>query len=84
MTKLQIEVLKAEDNYRNSYLADEDKICDQIMVSTTVETKKFSALGDTQDEAIEDLRGRIADHYNAIKYVAQLEIDKAIGLHFHD
>ena len=77
-------VIKAEDNYRNSFLADEDKLGDQIVASITFDGREFSGMGDTQEIAIEDLRDQIDGHFNAQKHIAKTEIDKAIGQYFFD
>ena len=41
-------------------------------------------MGDTKDEAIEELREEVSSYYNAQKHIKNLEINKAIGLHFFD
>lgn len=81
---VKFQVLKAEDNYRNSFLADEDKLGDQIIASVTIDGKEFSAMGDDQEVAIENLRDSIKSHYYAKNHIANLEINKAIGLHFFE
>lgn len=81
---VKIEVLKAEDNYRNSFLADEDKLGDQVIASTSIDGKQFSAMGDNKEAAIENLRDSIKSHYYAKNHIAQLEINKAIGLRFFE
>lgn len=81
---VKIQVLKAEDDYRNSFLADEDKLGDQIIASITIDGEEFSAMGDNQEVAIENLRDSLKSHYYAKNHVAQLEINKAIGLYFFE
>lgn len=81
---VKTQALKAEDNFRNSFLADDDKLGDQVIASITIDGKEFSAMGDSEEVAIENLRDSIKAHYDARNHVAQLEINKAIGLHFFE
>jgi len=81
---VKFQVLKAEGNFRNSFLVDEDKLGDQVIASINIDGKEFSAMGDNEEAAIEILRDSLKSHYYAKNHVAQLEIDKAIGLHFFE
>lgn len=81
---VKICTIKAEDNFRNWVLADDDKLGDQVMASMTLGGRKFSAMGDSQDEAIKGLREVVNDHFNAEKVMAQGIIDKAIGIRFFE
>jgi flagellar hook-associated protein FlgK len=79
-----ISLLKASENCFNSFLADEDKVGDQVVASLVVNGEEFNGLGDDREEAIEDLRERVNAHYNAQKHIAKVEIDKAIGQYFFE
>jgi len=79
-----ITAVKADENIWNAFLADEDKVGDQLRATITVDGKEINAMGDTEDEAIEELREKVSDHYSAKKHEANLEINKAIGLNFFE
>lgn len=81
---VKITVVKSEKNAFNAFLADDDKIGDQVQVTVTVDGKEISAMGNTKDEAIEAVREKVSDHYSAKKHIANLEINKAIGLNFFE
>lgn len=81
---VKIQVLKAGDNFINSFLADADKLGDQITASINIDGEEFSAMGDSEEVAIKNLRDSIKSHFSAKNHIAQLEINKAIGLRFFE
>lgn len=81
---VKITAVKADDNWRNAFLADEDKVGDQVRATFLLEGKEISAMGSTEDEAIAELRQKISDHYSRKKHIANLAINKAIGLNFFE
>lgn len=79
-----ITTVKAQDNAFNAFLADDDKINDQVKATITIDGKEIGAMGNTEDEAIEELREKVSDYFSAKKHMANLEINKAIGLNFFE
>ncbi len=75
---------KAEDNRLNTFLADEDKIPDQVVATLVIDGEEFNGLGDDEESAVLDLREKVDGYYNAKKHTANNEINKAIGLYFFD
>ena len=85
MKNLKVELVKAEDNYKNAFLAEEDQIGEQFQASMTLKDGvTVYGEGATEDKAIEELRERIKDHYNVLAHMENLEVNKAIGLKFFD
>jgi len=84
MNAVTIKTLKAENNCMNSFLADEDKIGDQVLAQVEIEGKLFTGSGNTQDEAFENLKERVDGWYSAKAYIAKVEIDKANGQYYFD
>lgn len=81
---VKITQVKASENIWNAFLADDDKIGDQVRATIVIDGLEISAMGDDEDLAVEELRQKVSDHYNAKKHVANLEINKAIGLKFFE
>lgn len=82
--KVTITTIKAEDIAFNAFLADQDKVGDQVQATITLDDQTLSAMGDNEELAIEALRQKVSDYYNAKKHKANLEINKAIGLAFFE
>ena len=78
------QVLKAEDNVLNRFVADEDKKGDQIIATLEFEGEQFNGMGDTKDAALEDLCDKVSAYFNAQKNNALLEVNKALGQYFFD
>lgn len=76
--------VKSSEIWTNAFVADEDKIGDQVQATIKIDGKEISAMGNTEDEAIEGLREKVSDHYDAKKHIANLEINRAIGLNFFE
>lgn len=66
------------------FLADEDKVGEQVRATMTTNGKKCFGLGGNEEEALESLRDNVNNHYNAQRHVANLEINKANGEYFFD
>lgn len=81
---VKITAVKAEGNAFNAFFADDDKVGDQVEAAIVIDGQEIFATGNTKDEAIEGLREKVSDYYNAKKYEANLEINKAIGLNFFE
>lgn len=81
---VKITVVKAEEVWTNFFVADEYKVGDQVQATIVIDGEEISAMGNTEDEAIEGLREKVSDHYNAKKHIANLEINEAIGLNFFE
>lgn len=81
---VKITAVKADEIAFNAFVADEDKVGDQVRATITVDGVEINAMGDNEDLAIEALRQKVSDHYNAKKHEANLEINKAIGLRFFE
>lgn len=83
---VKITAVKAEEIWTNAFVADEDKVGDQVRATITLDGDdvEISAMGDTEDLAAQNLRQKVSDHYSAKKYEADLEINKAIGLNFFE
>lgn len=84
MSSVKITTVKAEEIAFNAFVADEDKVGDQVKATLTVDGKEFNGMGDTKKSAIEALEDRINRHLNAQKHIAKIEIDKANGQYFFD
>lgn len=82
--QIKFETLRAQDNWRNAALADEDKIGDQIIATVEIDGQSFSGQAATQEEAVTDLKERVAAHFRAEAHKLLLEIDKADGRYFFD
>lgn len=79
-----ITAVKSKEIWTNAFVADEDKVGDQVRATIVIDGQEINAMGNTEDEAIESLRERVSAHYNAKKHEANLEINKAIGLNFFE
>jgi len=82
---VKITAIKSEEIWTNAFVADEDKVGDQVQATITLDDgTEFSAMDDNEDLAIENLREKVGGHYSAKKHIANLEINKAIGLNFFE
>jgi hypothetical protein len=81
---VKITAVKAEEITFNTFLADEDKIGDQVRVTLIVDDIEINAMADTEELAFAELREKVNDHYRAKAHQANLEINKTIGLNFFE
>jgi len=81
---VKITTVKAGEMVFNNFVADEDKVGDKVRATIIVDGQEINAMSNTEDEAIEELRKKVSDYYGAKKHIANLKINKAVGLNFFE
>lgn len=83
MSSVIFTTVKSEENAFNSIFPDY-QVGDQVKATLVIDSKEFNAMGNTKQEALDDLQNRIDAHYNSQKHIAKTEINKANGEYFFD
>ena len=76
--------LKAEDNYQNSFLADDDKVGDLVIATVVIDGEEISGNGETSEEANASLLERISNLNRRKMEAAKRAIARANGEYFFD